>query len=188
MKSKYINFIGGPSCGKSLVSALTFAELKRCHLNAEMVQEYAKMLVYKEEYETLNCQWMVSFEQYKMLKALDNKVEYICCDSPLLIGLFYNRYHPENICDRQKTEVMIKEKMKELDNNIYIFLERNDNFPFEKEGRIHGEVESKKIDVLMKELLNEMEIEYISVRSDITSIPIILNYIIEKSRVFDKND
>lgn len=187
IKSKYINFIGGPSCGKSLISALTFVELKRRHLNAEMVQEYAKMLIYKEEYEMLNCQWMVSFEQYKMLKALNNKVEYICCDSPLFLGLFYNRYHPRNICDVKKTEEMIKEKMYELNRNIYIFLERNDKYPFEKEGRIHGEDESKMIDVLMKNILDEVGIEYISVKSDISSVDKIIQYILKKGDELDNN-
>lgn len=150
-----------------------------------MVQEYAKMLIYKEEYEMLNCQWMVSFEQYKMLKALDNKVEYICCDSPLFLGLFYNRYHQNNICDVSKTEEMIKEKLGEFDRNIYIFLERNEEFPFEKEGRIHGEEESKKIDILMKDMLDEFGIEYISVKSDMSNVDKIINYILEKGKEFD---
>lgn len=176
-KSLYVNFVSGPSAGKSLLSALTYVELKSRHLNAEMVQEYAKMLVYMEDYEMLNCQWMVSYKQYQMLKALQGKVDFICCDSPLLIGLFFNRYYQSNVCDIAKTEKMILEKMNDLGPCVYIFLERNDDFPFEKEGRMQGEEECKEIDKKLKMLLEELGLEYLSVKSDKSSIDKIIEYV-----------
>jgi nicotinamide riboside kinase len=180
-KSKYINFVSGPSGGKSLMTALTFAKLKSLHYSSEMVQEYAKMLVYMEDFEMLNCQWLVSYQQYNMLRALRGKVEYICCDSPLLVGLFYNRYYETNVCDRAKTEKMILEKMKDLEPSVYIFLERNDDFPFEKEGRVQGEEESKKIDQLLKNLLDEFDIKYLSIKSDTGSVDAIVDYILQSN-------
>ena len=51
-----INFISGAGAGKSLMSALTFSELKMCHYNAELVQEYAKNLVWQEKFDELNNQ------------------------------------------------------------------------------------------------------------------------------------
>lgn len=182
MKTTYINFVAGPSCGKSLMSALTYATLKSMHKSTEIVQEYAKMLIYKEEFETLNCQWVVSYEQYKMLKALNGKVNYVCTDSPLVIGLFYNRNHPGNVCDRKVTENMILSKINEFEANIYIYLERNDEFPFEAEGRIHGEQESKRIDMQLKDLLEELGLEYLSVKSSMDSIPAIIEYVMSKTK------
>ena len=175
--TKVINFIGGSGCGKSLMAALTFAELKMKHLKTEYVQEYAKMLVWQQKFEELDNQYQVSTEQYRMIKAVDGSVDYIICDSPLLVGLFYNRYHPTNVCNVKKTENMLLSKMSEF-NNIYIYLERNPEFPFEKEGRMQNEDESKKIDIMFKNLLDEFNLPYLSIISSKKSIPTIMNYII----------
>ena len=43
--TKIINFLSGPSAGKSLMAALVYAELKSMHYKVEYVQEYAKHLV-----------------------------------------------------------------------------------------------------------------------------------------------
>jgi hypothetical protein len=177
MKTKVINFISGAGVGKSLMSALTFAELKMRHLKTEYVQEYAKTLVWQRRYEELDNQYQVSMEQYKMIKAVDGAVDYIVCDSGLLIGLFYNRYHKTNVCNVQKTEEMLLRKMSEFDN-IYIFLERNPEFPFEIEGRMQDEEESKKIDTQFKELLHELDLPYKSFLSSQQSIPGIIDYIL----------
>jgi nicotinamide riboside kinase len=180
MKTKIINFVGGAGIGKSTMAALTFAELKSMHFKTEYVQEYAKMLVYKREFETLDNQYLVSSEQYKMLKAVDGQVEYICSDSPLIIGLFYNRDYDTNVCNVEKTEAMILSKIKEFDN-IYIYLERNNEYPFEKEGRVHDEEQSIAIDTKLKKLLDEFNIKYLSILSDKKSLPEIINYIITSS-------
>ena len=90
-KTKVINFIGGSGAGKSTMAAMTFAELKMRHHSVEYVQEYAKTLVWKELYHELDNQYQVSTEQYNMIKAVDGKVDYIVTDSPLVVGLFYNR-------------------------------------------------------------------------------------------------
>ena len=177
MKSKVINFISGAGVGKSLMSALTFAELKMQHLKAEYVQEYAKTLVWQKRFDELDNQYQVSMEQYKMIKAVDGAVDYIVCDSGLLIGLFYNRYHKTNVCNVQKTEEMLLRKMSEFEN-IYIFLERNPEFPFEIEGRMQDEDESKKIDTQFKELLHELNLPYKSFLSSQKSIPGIIDYIL----------
>lgn len=177
-KSIFINFIGGPASGKSTMSALTYVELKSLHKSVEMVQEYAKMLIYMEDFEMLNCQWMVSFKQYQHLKALKGKVEFICCDSPLVIGMFYNRYYQNNVCDISKTEAMIKSKMEELGPSIYVFLERNTEYPFETEGRIQGETESKLIDVQLKNLLDELGLPYLTVKSEKCNVGKIVEYVL----------
>lgn len=175
MRTKVINFISGAGAGKSLISAMTFAELKMKHLKTEYVQEYAKTLVWQKRFDELANQYHVSMEQYKMIKAVDGAVDYIVCDSGLLIGVFYNRYHKNNVSNIQKTEQMILDKMKEFDN-IYIFLERNSEFPFEQEGRIQNEEEAKQIDIQFKELLHELKLPYKSFLSSRESIPKIIDY------------
>ena len=174
--SKYLmgNFI---VTHNSLVAALLFAELKMRHYKAEYVQEYAKTLVWQGRFDDLANQYNVSLEQYRMIKAVSGKVEFICLDSPLLIGLYYNRHHPTNVCNIEKTEFMIRSKMEEFDN-IYIFLERNEEYPFETEGRIHSEEQSKNIDKQFLELLDELNIKYKTFKSDKRNIDAILEYVI----------
>jgi len=176
MKTKVVNFVGGSGCGKSLMAALTFAELKMRHISAEYVQEYAKTLVWRKLFCQLDNQYQVSTEQYCMIKAVDGEVDYIVCDSPLVVGMLYNRIHPTNVCNVSKTEKMLKEKMAEFDN-VYIYLERNEEYPYEKEGRIQDEEEAKEIDTLFKDLLDELKLDYLSVVSSKESIPKIMDYI-----------
>ena len=171
-----INFISGCGAGKSLMSALIFAELKMNHNNCELIQEYAKNLVWQNKLDELNNQYHVTTKQYKMMKPLNGVVDYIVCDSPLLIGLFYNRYHKTNVSNIQRTEEMILSKMSEF-TNIYIFLERNPEYPFTQEGRLQNEQEAKYIDNQMKELLQEFDLPYLSIISSKESIPQIIDYI-----------
>ncbi len=177
MDTKIINFIGAPSVGKSLMASLIFSELKMRHLKAEYVQEHAKMLIYQELFEELNNQHSVSMNQYKMLKSINGKVNYICTDSPLLLGLYYNRAYKTNICNVEKLEKLLLQKIDEF-NNIYIFLKRNDSFPYEIEGRVHNENESKQIEKELELLLQEFKIPYITVVSDRLSVNRILDEII----------
>lgn len=45
---KVINLFGGAGIGKSTFAASLFAHMKQLHLNVELVQEYAKHLVYQD--------------------------------------------------------------------------------------------------------------------------------------------
>lgn len=176
-KTKVVNFISGPSCGKSTLSAMVYAELKMMHKSVEIVPEVAKWLIYRGELETLNDQYYVSSEQYKQIKALEGKVEYVIGDSGILTGLYYNRAYKSNMSDVKKTEQLILEKNNEF-NNIYIYIERNCEFPFEKEGRVHTEEESKIVDVELKEMLREFNIPYKSFLSHRESVGGIVDYIL----------
>lgn len=185
MKTQIINFIAAPSTGKSLMSALTFVKLKSIHKTVEYVQEYAKLLIYQDKFEELNNQYNVSYNQYKMIKSINGKVEYITLDSPMLIGMYYNQTQPNNVSNIEKTEKMILEKINEFDN-IYIFLEKNEEYPYENTGRIHNEEESKIIQEQMECMLKDLKFPYLKIKSDIKNIDIIIEYII-KQKKNDKN-
>jgi hypothetical protein len=176
MKPVLINFVGAPSSGKSMMAALTFVKLKMDHNSSELIQEYAKQLVWENRLEELANQWYVTKKQYDMIKAVYGKVDYVVTDSPLLIGLHYNRYHIDNVCNVEKTEGMIVSKMEEF-NNIYIFLKRNKNNPYETIGRIHNEEQSIEIEKNLKGLLDEFDLKYLEIESDVNNIDKIMEYI-----------
>lgn len=171
-----VNFIASPNSGKSLTSALVFSELKMNHQKAEYIQEYAKFLIYSNRIDELNNQYQVSYEQYKMLKPMDGVVDYLVCDSPLLLGLYYNRNHTNNICDVKKTEKLLIDKINEF-TNVYIFLDKDPDLPYENEGRIHTEEQSKQIQIGLQDLLDEFNIPYLRAMSGKEDIERIMEYI-----------
>ena len=89
MKTVLINLFGGPGSGKSTTAALLFAKLKMLDVNAELVQEYAKELVWNGVTDLE--QWDVYIEQKKRIYSLINKVDIIISDSPLELSYYYGR-------------------------------------------------------------------------------------------------
>jgi len=175
-KAIHINFIAGSGAGKSTMASLVYGELKMQHKSAEYVSEYAKGLVWAGKLDELNNQYRVSQKQYNMIKVLDNVVDYIVCDSPLLIALHYNRYSKTNVSNVEKTEEQIKKWMLEF-NNIYIYIERNEEYPYEQEGRIQDLQEAKIIDKLFLDLLKELNLPYLSIKSDKNNVKKIIEYV-----------
>ncbi len=177
-KTKIINILGGPGIGKSLISYRLASEMKLKGYTCEFVREYAKHLVYLEDFETLSNQHQVSKEQYKLFKAINGKVQYIITDGSLLHGLYYNRYDENNISNIEKTEKRILEYYNEFDN-INIYLIRNENATYEQNGRIQTEEESKTIDNVLKKQLKDFGIGYTEFKSDISSIENIISHILK---------
>ncbi len=174
-----INFIAGPGVGKSVMTSLAFAKLKIMRYNAEIVPEYAKQLVWTEEYELLNNQYHVSYYQNKLISALVGKTDLVVTDGCLLHGLVYNMINPHNTSDKDKTKAAILNWFGAF-KNINILLERNPDHAYQQEGRIQTPDEAWHVDNLLKFQLFDNKIEYQSFRSGEESIPDILRYVEEK--------
>lgn len=175
-KTKIINILGGPGIGKSLISYRLTYEIKLKGYSCEFVQEYAKKLVYRNDLETLSNQHQVSKEQYLLFKDINGKVDYIITDGSLLHGLYYNKYDENNISNIEKTENKILEYYNEFEN-INIYLQRNYDAVYEQNGRIQTEEQSKEIDVVLKKLLDDLNIKYKLFNSDVNKINDIIEYI-----------
>ena len=173
-----INFISGPSVGKSVISSLVYGELKCKGYTTEYVQEYAKQLVWLEKWDKLNNQYLVSSKQYELINVLNKvkSIKYIVVDGSLLLGAYYNKHYKTNVSNIEKTEEMILNRMKEF-KNIYIYLERNPEIQYENEGRVQTYKESVQIDKRLLELLEEQEIKYKKYRSEKHNVAKIIEYI-----------
>jgi len=174
-----INFIAGPGVGKSVMTSLAFAKLKIMGYNAEIIPEYAKQLVWTEEYELLNNQYHVSYYQNKLLSSLIGKTDLVITDGCLLHGLVYNMINPDNTSDKDKTKHAILAWFNSF-NNINVLLERNPVMIYQQEGRQQTPEEAIHVDNLLKYQLFSNNIEYRSFKSGEDSIPVILQYIEEK--------
>lgn len=157
-KTYVVNFIAGPGCGKSTISALIFAHLKLNHNVVEYVQEFAKQLVWMKD-DNLNNQYYVSSQQSKLFTQMEGLVEFIVTDGPIIQGLYYNLFNRDNTSDVKKTEELILNKYHHF-LNINIFLERGE-FPYETQGRQQTEQQAREIDVILKHLLNRHHIPFV---------------------------
>ena len=176
--AKIINLIGGPGCGKTTVAAGIFYRLKLKGVNVEYVQEYAKKLVWLERWDDLNNQYSVSRKQYDVLKALDDKVDVIITDGPLVHGFYYVKYNKDNVSSKKKTKESIRRWVNEFDNENY-FLDRGD-YPYETEGRYQTEKEAKEVDeeIFLSLICEDIEIK--RVISNSKTAKMIANKILEE--------
>ena len=159
-----VNFISGPSAGKTTLSALVFAQLKIRGYVAEYVQEFAKQLVWTKDYETLNNQHYVSQRQFKLLAQMEGLVDFVVTDGPLVHGLYYNLHNKDNTSNIDKTQELILTSHNHF-RNINIFLKRG-SFPYELQGRLQTEEEAKEIDIILKHIIKSHGIPYVSFPAD----------------------
>lgn len=180
-RTHIVNLIGGPGVGKSTLSALIYAKLKLQNdkFVVEYVQEFAKQLVWTKNFDVLNNQYYVTQYQYKLLKQMNGEVDYIVTDGPICQGLYYNLHNKDNISNIDKTEKFILTSHNEF-HNINIFLKRG-TFEYESQGRLQTEEEAKEIDVILKHLLKQNNVNFVEFDADSSdeNINKIIDYIIK---------
>ena len=169
-----INFFGGPGVGKSRTASRVFDELKMNDFNVDMTQEFAKELVYAEDWTRLGDQLLVAGEQHHRMFRMLRKVDYIVHDSPFVMGITY-------CCD---TKMPLYEFNKYLSkqflryNNLNILLVRNPELVYKgNEGRLQDLEGAKEQDLTIRTMLDTNKIEYIEVLVNDDTITNIYNII-----------
>lgn len=147
-----INLFGGPGCGKSTTMARLFADLKARGYNVEMVSEFAKDLVYEQRQETMKDELYIFAKQHHRLFRVNDKVDVIITDRPLLLTNIYARlYLPDD--DYRKDLIRLVRTTFNTFNNFNLFLNR-EGIEYKTEGRLQNLDQSKEIDDLtLKELV-----------------------------------
>ena len=151
-----VNLFGGPGTGKSTLAAALFSNLKIRGVNAELVTEFAKDLVWSERNKELQDQVYILGKMYHKLWRLKDKVDVVVIDSPLPFCVYY---------DQGKTPGM-EEFVMGLFNqfrNINILLERN--FPYQQEGRYQDEEGAVKVHNDIYKLLDALKINFVKCHS-----------------------
>lgn len=156
MKSIIINLFAGPGAGKSTLASGIFYELKKQNKSVELVQEFAKDLVYNESYKKLKDQFLIAAEQHHRIWRLNGLVKYIVTDSPLLLSAAYT-----DCFELQKLTNFYSKKY----CNFNIFLNRNPE-TFQLDGRLHNLEESLEMDKKIKNLLESFNTRYIQIKVD----------------------
>lgn len=115
------------------------------------VSEYAKELVWDENYEALANQEAIFEEQAHRINRLIGKVDVIVTDSLVLFSEIYGQNNSDEFKERIWNEHNNHDKF-----NLFI----NRGKKFEKEGRIHNLDESIEIDNQIKSMLEENSVYF----------------------------
>lgn len=151
MKTLVVNLFAGPGAGKTTCAWEIASELKKRGIVTEYVPEYAKELVWDENYEALADQEGIFAEQAHRINRLVGKVDVIVTDSPILFSEIYG----ENNSDEFRRMIWNEHYRH---NNFNLFINRGNSF--EQQGRIHTLEESKEKDLQIKRLLDENSVYY----------------------------
>lgn len=167
-----INLWGGPCAGKSTTAAGLFFEMKKMGLNLELVQEYAKDLVYEQRHNILSDQIYVFAKQQRRIARLkDHNLDWVITDSPIPLGLIY--LQPGAL-----SENFHKLVMEVFDNyhNHNFLLSRN--VAYNPVGRNQKtEQEAVVFDQKVTQLLNKWQVPFDHVVGGEPAVPTILNKI-----------
>lgn len=163
--TKVINIIGGPGSDKSLFTAAIILYLNQRNRTVETIPDYAKSLVWQQNFEVLKNQYFIAQRQFEMLNLLDGQVQYLITECSLPQVMYYNENYADNICDVGKTHDQILQWYKMFDN-VNIFVERGDK-KYVRTGRFQDEEAARNIDRGLRSLLAREEMPHIALPPDV---------------------
>ena len=141
-----VNLFGAPGAGKSTGAAYIFARLKMAGINAELVTEFAKDKVWEGSQAVFHNQAYLFGEQSFRISRLQDQVEVVVTDSPILLSSFYN----DNDDWRDEFDALVS-KVSSSYASMNFFLNRVK--PYNESGRRHSEEDSDRIADQMAEFL-----------------------------------
>lgn len=154
MSALIINLFGGPCSGKSTIASGIFYELKCLGVNCEIVTEVSKDEIWNGSSHLLENQPYIFGNQLHRIWRLNDKVDVIVSDSPILLSIVYSRENSKNFDDH------IVEVHNRFDNLNFFITRNNHRQGFENIGRVHSEKESKTKDKEIREMLSNYKIKY----------------------------
>ena len=171
-----INLFGGPGTGKSTTAAGLFHEMKKEGVKVEYITEYAKDLVFSNDFWRLKDQVYILAKQHHPLFKMESQVDFLINDGPFIIGLLYLQ-ETEHLPKKEFTDLVVK--MFKSYEHINIFLERDvEEHGYQEYGREQTLAQAEEIDKRTKRLLDEHGIKYTTVKIGKNSVHDILKNVI----------
>ena len=157
---KVINFLGGPSSGKSTIAFRLAGELKSRGVNCELVTEVAKDVTWEQNFHQLKNQFFIVAKQFDRIRRLEGKVDYIIMDTALIQNI---PYFKDERYTKELSQIMIN--LHKSYDSINFFVQRREEYDLN--GRKESQDESIVIDKHALEILTNEDIEFHSITSDI---------------------
>ena len=155
--TKVINLYGGAGTGKSTAAAAIYAELKYQDLETELVQEYAKDIVWEQRWQMFEHPLFVMTEQTERLRRLQGRVDWVITDSPLPLNTIYA------IDPSEAYKNIVMETFNEFDN-INIFLQRTK--PYHQNGRTQTAERAMQFDVEILDMVRSFDPDVLILPAD----------------------
>lgn len=149
-----VNLLGGPGTGKSTLAAEVFVILKKRGVSCEYITEYAKDKTWEENSATLSNQVYVFGKQHHKMFRVQNKVDVMICDSPLLFSIIYDTN------ETKKGDNFYEHIIEEYHrfNNLNFYMKRTTNY--DPVGRNQTEEQAVAIDEQIQSILIDNELDY----------------------------
>jgi len=151
MKTLVVNIFGGPGTGKSILTSELFALLKYKGVNCEVAPEFAKELTWEDNFTVLKDQLFLFGTQQHRIFRLNGKVQVLITDSPILLSVVYGKLYK---CTSDTFNDLVFEEHYKYDN-LNILLTRSK--PYETVGRYQDEEEAKNIDIIVKDIMDNLD-------------------------------
>ena len=156
-----VNLFGSPGSGKSSGAAYIFFQLKRAGIDCELVTEYAKDKCWEHSciFDDSTNQFYIGAKQYYRVNRVNNKVDIVVTDSPVLLSCFYNSVKELG----NEYNIVVKRLFNRF-RNLNFFINRLK--PYNPNVRNQTEEESNKIASKMKKIIKEWGIEFTEVNGN----------------------
>ena len=173
--TRIINFFGAPGSGKTTAAAEAFVHAKKKGYSAHLVLEYVTELILQGDMEAVHNQKMLFEEQLRRINIAYTKTDYIMVDSPLLLGIVYNRYWkavPDPAFEKQIIDAH------NSFNQINVLLKCDPKY-YSSKGRVTSQQDSFAIEQLITTVLQETHSPYIEING-VDELENCIDNIIEK--------
>lgn len=170
-----VNLFGVPGAGKSTGAAYIFSNLKQRGINAELVTEFAKDMVWENNTEVFKNQAYIFGTQSFRISRCQDKVDVIVTDCPLFLTAFYNK---SSILGKQFNDVVFN--VFNSYNNVNYFIDRvKDYNPI---GRLQTEKESQALRQPMLQMLKDYNVDFKTIDGSFKGYDLIVDEISEMSK------
>ena len=148
-----VNLFGVPGAGKSTGAAYVFSKLKMRGINAELVTEFAKDMVWDENRKVLTNQEHIFGSQSYRLDRLRDKVDVVVTDCPLFLTAFYNK---SPVLGKEFNTVV--KKVFDTYNNMNFFIYQLRDF--NEVGRVHTKEQALSMQEPLLKMLDDNHVKY----------------------------
>ena len=155
-----VNLFGVPGAGKSTGAAYIFSQLKMRGINAELITEFAKDKVWENNEKVFKNQLYLFGKQSFRISRVQDEVDVIVTDSPLLLSILYN----QTPILGENFNQLVYDVFNSY-NNINYLIKRTK--PYNPAGRLQTEEESDALAEPLISLLKKENINYKEITGDI---------------------
>lgn len=172
-----INMFGGPGAGKSTMAAGLFHGLKSRGVICELITEKAKYFTWERNKTALSNQLFVTAHQIYHQEIVEQQVDVVVTDSPIILGLFY--YREQNLEIREPFRRFLRATF-DAKNNLNVYLKRGRDY--NSIGRSQTEEEACMIDEEVWRYLERYGIPTITIKAHEEGLKVLTEKVLERIR------